>query len=117
MPQARHGVTFHWAVGLSTTRGCGTQRGPGRSQPAAGLVERMVRRLVSGATRAVVMGRRRIAVLPALLRPWRAGSAEAQTVDLAIEGPQRRQSHGSRHHASYNPACREVGACLLGGAR
>ncbi len=116
MPHAPHCETFQSAVGRSTKRGCGVQRGPGRSQPATGWVERATSRWEPDATDAVVIGRRRITALSMLLRPCRAGNAEAQIWDLAMEGPQRWQGHGSRHHVSYSPACTVPEPRLPGGA-
>jgi hypothetical protein len=102
-PHAWQGRTRQYAEGRSTTLGGGTQRGPGRSQPAAWAEARQVRRHASAATRPVVTGRSRMAVLPALLLPCRAGSADAQTVAV-MSGPSHEwQPHGVRLHVSYIP--------------
>ena len=65
------------AVGVSTVRGTGTHRGPGKSQPASLAVERQVRRQSPAATREVVIGHKRIVPLPAELWLCRAGREEA----------------------------------------
>ena len=102
-PHAWQGRTRQYADGRSTTLGGGTQRGPGRSQPAAWAVARQVRRHASVVTRLVVTGRSCMAVLPALLLPCRAGNADAHTAEV-VSGPSHvLHPQGLRLQASYIP--------------